>query len=444
MPEQVVVPFEGKGQGLGELTWAQKGLWKAMLLTGSSLPVGGISPLPPDWTTGDLALLLRFLLGRHPSLRTRMALDPAGGLPRQHLASAGEVVLQVLDAGAEDPAAVAGAQLDRWQRSVFDYEAEWPIRTALVTADGAATHLVAVYCHLALDLHGLEVLLADLATMDRRTGRSNAPVLGTPPLELAAEQRRPRALRRSAAALAHWESTLRRIPARRLPGSADRREPRFWELGYSSVAALRAARIIAARSGLRTAPVLLAACAVALRTVTGQDPSVLQVLVSNRFRPGLARAVTPLTQSSLCVVDVGAADFDEIAAGAQRAVVRAGKNAYYDPVLLDEIYRAVDVERGEDVDVDCFFNDRRRRAGHDEPGPVPSADEVRAALPHSALRLDRTLEHFDHRLFVHVNDVPESVDWTVCADTHHLSPADAEALLVRMEAALVAAALSPS
>ena len=439
MTERVVVPFAGPGQGIGELTWAQKGLWKAMRTTGSSLPVGGVSALPPGYSAGDIAVMLRFLLERHPSLRTRMRFG-ADPLPWQDVADAGEIELEVVDAGAEDPGVVAERLRSRWDDTVFDYAAEWPVRTGVVVAGGAATHMVAVYCHLALDLAGLETLLADLATMDPATGRPTVPMIATTPLQLALQQREPPAIRRSDAALRHWEHVLRSIPARRLPGSADHRSPRWRELGYSSVAARHAVRILAGRTGLRTGPLLMAACAAALRRVTGQDPTVLQVLVSNRFRPGLARAVTPLTQSSLCVVEVGEDRLEEVGGRAQRAVVRAGKNAYYDPLRLDDLYAEVDKDRHEHVDVDCFFNDRRRLARY-EDGPPSTAADVRQARPHSALHLDRALPQFDHRLFVHVNDVVEAVDWTVCADTHHLSPDGARELLTGMESALVEAAL---
>ena len=439
MTERVVVPFAGPGQGVGELTWAQKGLWKAMRTTGSSLPVGGVSALPPGVTAGDIAVMLRFLLERHPALRTRMRFG-AGPLPWQDVADAGEIELEVVEAGTEDPGLVAERLRSRWDDTVFDYAAEWPVRTGVVVAGGAATHMVAVYCHLALDLAGLDALLADLSTMDRATGRPTGPMISTTPLQLAREQREPPAIRRSDAALRHWEHVLRSIPARRLPGSTDHRRPRWLELGYSSVAARHAVRILAERTGLRVGPLLMAACAAALTRVTGQDPTVLQVLVSNRFRPGLARAVTPLTQSSLCVVEVGDDRLEEVGGRAQRAVVRAGKNAYYDPLRLDDLYAEVDQDRQEHVDVDCFFNDRRRLARF-EDGPRSTAADVREARPRSVLRLDRALEQFDHRLFVHVNDVDEAVDWTVCADTHHLSPAGAEALLTGMESALVEAAL---
>lgn len=440
MTEQVAVSFAGEGQGLGELTWAQKGLWQAMRTTGTSLPLGGVSPLPPGFGVEHLQRWLRFAMSRHPSLRTRLLLAD-GEPPRQDVAGAGEAVLTIVDAGTADPGEVADALRARWEDTVFDYAAEWPVRMGAVTAGGGVSHMVAVYCHLALDLYGLELLIADLATMDLESGESAEPVDATSPLALARDQRAQPALRQSAASLRHWEHVLRRIPARRLPGSADPRTPRYLELGYSSVAALRAVRLLAARTGLRTGPLLLAACAVGLTRVTGTDPAVLQVLVSNRFRPGLGRSVTPLTQSSLVAVEVAGAELPEVAERAQRATVRAAKNAYYDPAALDALYDAVDLARNEHVDVDCFFNDRRRAAGHDDPGPVPTAADVRAVLGSGAVRVERQLERFDHRLFVHVNDVPDAVDWTVCADTEHLAPADAEALLVAMEAALVEAAL---
>jgi hypothetical protein len=207
------------------------------------------------------------------------------------------------------------------------------------------------------------------------------------------------------------------------------------------VAALHAARLLAARAGVVTGPVLLAACACALARVTGVHPSVLQLLVNNRFRPGFARAVTPLSQSALALVETGGG-FADVVESARRAVVQSAKNAYYDPYALDEVYAHADLDRGEEVDVDVFFNDRRRQAGHDDPGPLPTPADVRAAVPLSRPVGERGLELFDHRLFVHVDDVRDTVQWTVCGDSHHLAPADLASLPVRMEEALVAAALA--
>ena len=150
MTADVVVPFAGPGAGVGELTWAQKGLWRAMQLTGTSLPVGGTTPMPPGYTVDDIARVLRFALVRHPSLRTRLRLR-GDGLPEQDLAAAGEAVLTVVEAGA-DPELVADRLRRRWEDTVFDYATELPVRMGVVTDGGAVSHMVAVYCHLALDL----------------------------------------------------------------------------------------------------------------------------------------------------------------------------------------------------------------------------------------------------------------------------------------------------
>jgi hypothetical protein len=47
------------------------------------------------------------------------------------------------------------------------------------------------------------------------------------------------------------------------------------------------------------------------------------------------------------------------------------------------------------------------------------------------------------RLFVHIDDVPDTMQITVFMDTHFVSPADAEAFLHGMEEVAVEAALDP-
>jgi hypothetical protein len=47
-------------------------------------------------------------------------------------------------------------------------------------------------------------------------------------------------------------------------------------------------------------------------------------------------------------------------------------------------------------------------------------------------------------VFVHINDVPDTLDYLICADTHRLSPAAIEALAGEIESVLVRAALDPT
>jgi Condensation domain len=442
---RILVPFQGDGSGVGELTWGQRGLWTAMQQTGSSLALTGVQPLPPGATVEQVAAGLRFVLNRHQSLRTKLRFDGGGG-PRQELWSSGEVPLELVDAdGDTDPAAVAEQVRAGYENTVFDYANEWPIRMALVRRAGALTHVVAGYCHLALDAFGMLALVADLATMDRNTGGSAVPVRGIQPLELARRQREPAMLRQGEASLRYLERLLRSIPARRLGKSDDPRQPRYWEIGYHSPAALLAAQVVAARNRVGTGAVLLAAAAAGLVRQTGSDPAVLQVLVSNRFRPGFAESVSPLTQSGVCVVEVGDASFDEVVTRAVRASTRAAKNAYYDPVRSDELIAAIGRERGAAIELSIFFNDRRTQV--EQPPSLerlPTAEAIQAALPLSTLRWERRLDRFDHALFIHVNDVAAAVDLLVCADTHRLAPADLTALVRGMEAVLVEAAAGPA
>jgi Condensation domain len=440
---RIMVQFAGEGAGTGELTWAQRGIWRTIERQGASEVMGGVAPLAPGATVDRVAASLRFIMGRHQSLRTRLRFD-ADGRPRQELASSGEIGLELVEAGDANPAEVAEAVHQRYERTDFDYASEWPVRMAVVTQRGVPTHAVAVYCHLAIDAHGLEVLMADLSTLDRSTGRSDTPVSGIQPLELARRQGEPATLRQGEASLRHWERLLRSIPPRRFGESADKREPRYWEIGYTSPAARLASRAIAAREDVDTTPVLLAAFAVALARTTGNNPAVIQLAVNNRFRRGFATTISPVAQTGLCAIDVAGIEFTEAIVRAGLAAIGAYKYAYYDPDERLALYARVDAERGEAVDVACYFNDRRQQDRKRAVGRVPSAEEIRAAVPLAEHRwVDRT-DHPQPGLYLNVDETPQALRFTMMVDTHCLSPADITALVREVEAVAVEAALDPA
>jgi hypothetical protein len=260
------------------------------------------------------------------------------------------------------------------------------------------------------------------------------------PLELARRQQGRTALRQHDASLRYWAGLLRTVAPRRFGESTDRREPRYWELVCDSPAGYAASRTIAARERVDTSPVLLAAYAIAVAKITGDGLFVTQVLVSNRFRPGLADAVATLVQPALCVVDVADVSFAEAVARARQSTMSGFLNAYYDPIGHSEMHDAVMAERGEHIDIGVFFNDRR--VGDRDPEGIPGADP-RPLLPLTDLRWKRKLDSVNHRLFLHINDVPDTLHMSLLADTHHLSPADLTACARGMEAALVAASLDP-
>ena len=437
MTHQILVPFRGEGSGTGELSWGQRVIWRTVALQGRSEYLGGVVRLPEGTTVDALVDSLAYVMGRHPSLRTLLEFD-ADGDPKQVAYTEGELPVEIIDSGAADPDALAEQTRIRYESTDFDYEHEWPLRMAAICRDGAPTHSVAVYNHLALDAHGLAVLVDDLVRPDR-----DQPVTATQPLEQARQQSRPSAQRHTDSALRHWERVLRAAAPQRFGESADHREPRFWRLRYYSPAADRAMRLIAARNGTDTSPVLLAAYAVALATTVGNNPVVLQLAVSNRFRPGFAESVSPLAEASPCLLDVAGVTFDRAVGRAVQAAMSTYLNAYYDPVQRAALVARINEERGEQIELGCYFNDRRvpgARAGE----PVPTAMDVLAAVPGSALTWGQHTSVLQPPLYVDVNDADDGVAFTMTADTHQIAPADMAAIVRTLEMVVVEAAQNPA
>jgi hypothetical protein len=434
--DHVLVPFAGAGSGAGPLSWGQRLMWNAIQRWESSLALGGVSPLPAGMTTEQLADVLGYIMSRHPSLRTRIVTGPDGDL-RQEVAAAGEIPLELVDVPAgQDPAAVADEVQDRYRGVQFDYATEWPVRMAVVRSGGEPVLLVAMYCHLALDGAGLDVLVTDVAAIG-----AAGPVTGATPLAQAEWENGPAGQRHNASTLRHWERHLRTMPAKRFTAPAGCPPPRFREIRARSRAMDLAARLIADRTGVDTPAVLLAASAAALARVTGNNPSVMLILASNRFRAGLTDSVSTVTQPGLIVIDTADATFDELVRRAWRASLAAYKHAYCDPTQRDALHDRISAERGEQVELSCYFNDRRMRQPA-EGGSVPTPTDIEAARPASWVRWPETpSDSPSEPFFVLVDDVPGVIDLRVSLDTRYVDPADAEAYVREFEAVTVAAAL---
>jgi hypothetical protein len=375
--DRVIVHFEGDGSGVAELSWGQFEIWSVMRDKGNSLPIGGFRALPPGQTVTDVAAGLRFVMGRHQSLRTTLRFDP-DKQPRQVVHASGEIALEVVDAGDGDPGEAAAAVAARYRTRDFDYEHEWPLRMAVITHHGAATHVVEVLCHIAVDAFGLAALREDFDRRDGGTGE----VTAMQPLEQATRQRGPGGLRVHEASMRYFERLAASVPDRQFSASADPRKPRFWQVTCESPAGYRAARMLASRLGLSTSPVLLAAFVVALTPLTRGPRVALHMVVSNRFRPRFAGSVSPVAQSCLCVVEVADAPFDEVAKRAWQSALGAYKHAYFDLAGKTEVCERLVAERGAELDWGVFYNDRRvgsreiadaiSGAEDDAPGGLPT------------------------------------------------------------------------
>jgi hypothetical protein len=443
--DTVIVRFEGAGSGVAELSWGQHEIWQVMADKGDSLPIGGVRALPPGQTVADVAAGLRFVMGRHQSLRTRLQLV-SGGLPKQVVHDRGEVALEVVDAGDGDPAEAAAAVVAGYMARSFDYERDWPVRMAVITHHGAATHVAEIYCHLAMDGFGLAALRADLARYDR-TGPAPAPVTAMQPLEQARRQRSPAGRRAHDASMRHFERVTASAPDRQFSELADQQQPRFWQVIYESRAGYLASRTLAARLGVSTSSVLLAAYAVALRALTSSQSVAVSLVVNNRFRPGFADSVSTLAQSFPCLIEVGDTRFDEVCVQAWRSALVAYKHAYYDLAGKHEVSRRIAAERGAELALGVFFNDLRMRSREladsvsgdaATPAEPPS---LRAELARSTLTWGERNDVPADPMFLYINDAPDTLCYELWTDSHFVSPPDMAALMRRIEAVLVDAAV---
>jgi hypothetical protein len=434
--QTLIVQFEGDGSGVAELSWGQQEIWSVMQVQGSSLAFGGVRALPPGLTPADVAAGLRFVMSRHQSLRTRLRFGP-DGQPQQVVHAGGEIPLEIADAGDDDPGEVAAAVAARYRAADFDYENEWPLRMAVITQHGSATHVVEILCHLAVDAFGLAALRDDFDHRDERTG----PVTAMPPLEQARRQHSPAGRRAHDASMRYFERLAASVPDRQFSPSADPRAPRRWQLTLASPAGDRAARMLAARLGVSTSPVLLAAFAMALAPLVAGPRVALHLVVSNRFRPGFAGSVSPVMQSCLCVLEAAGVPFEEVVRRAWQSSLGAYKHAYYDPAGKQELCERLAAERGmTELDWHVIFNDRRV-GSREEPGDASSGPPLRDELSKTTLTWGDRDDAPAQKVFLSICDTPGTLCCELWADTRFVSPADMEALLRRLENVLVDAAL---
>jgi hypothetical protein len=440
MVERILVPFHGEGEGVGELTWAQIGLWEGMVVAGRSVTMSGSAPVPPGATVEQLADLLGFIVGRHQALRTRLRFRDVG-TPLQVCVTSGEVPLEIMDTDG-DPVEAARTVEARYKELDFDYETEFPIRMAVIRRDGAPAYMVAVYLHTVLDAGGLTALLNDMFSRDPVTGAPAAPVTAIQPLEQARRQHSGSGRRQSDAAMVYLDHALRTMHPSQFGA------PRYTDRGirmirYRSPATALAVERIAVQERLNTSSVLLAVFAVALARHTGIGQVMAMLMVGNRFRPGFADSVSPLVQLSPYLIDVDGVSLRDAAERARTSVFNAYKNAYYDPFAQEAVIERVKADRG-DIDYSCVYNDRRQQDRDPVLRKPASDEEILAALPLAEHDWLYRPAMSSRRLFLTVEDGPAAVDFLMTADTRFFSDDDMVALTESFENVAVQTALDPT
>ncbi|MDP9845774.1 condensation domain-containing protein [Streptosporangium lutulentum] len=383
--------------------------------------------LPAGTTLDALTRAVGLLLSRHEGLRATIHSGT------QRVIGSGALAVEVHDAEPGGEPGLDGLAEEvglRMQGTRFDVEAELPIRVAVITERNVPRLAVFVFPHTSVDAIGLATVMREWERLVR--GGTIPPPYPTQPLELAEAEGGPLGLRRTAAALRHWETRLRRAPQSMFAidevPDTDAIRPR---LRVRSAVAGGALAAVASRTGASRSAVVLAALGVLVGLRNVQRTCVIASLASNRVRPELRGYVGPLAQDALMAADLDVSTFDEAIRRFRTASLSGYQHSRFDSTELWKVIEAVNAERGVNFARDCVFNDMSGvTASAREPAPSAEIEcdwLPAASLPaHLALWADRLED--------------EEVDLTFWIDPRVMTRAEAETfgtglvrLLIRAE-----------
>jgi hypothetical protein len=448
-PESLQLEVSAARSGRAPATWGQQAIWDAVLALGDDAPFYNVKAgfgLPTPRPRAAVLEALTHAAQLHEALRTRLRPEAAGGLT-QILDTSSRIPVTVLSSAREDTERVGGQLLTDLAAVPFDCANEWPLRVGLVEADGLVQHFTMVLSHTAIDGGGLRRLARDVFMLLDGVSPQRLRELffpATQPLDEAAYQQSERGRKRDAASRRYWITKLSEGPRRLFPPRAERApDALFPYVMLQSPALLPAVDHVAAARGVSGASVLLAAAAQqTARLGTAPEP-LLQVVVNNRFLPGMSQTITTVAQEGLFHLRTGYEDFGTLVRRVHTGALGAYRYASYDKRLLDRDIEELRGRLPDLADHSCFFNDTR------EPGLFRLSAEDGEVPPLAQARELTTLAwpvEFPPRknlsFTIDVMDAPGAVKLVMTADSTLIPREDMESILRGIEEAVVEDALA--
>ncbi|MFC4029959.1 condensation domain-containing protein [Streptomyces polygonati] len=434
--------------GRAPATWGQQAIWDAVLVLGHDAAFYNVRvgfELPSPRPRAAVLEALAHAAQLHESLRTRLQPETSGGLT-QILDAAGRFPVTVRTSAREDTERVGAELLAELAGLPFDCAKEWPLRIGLVEADGLVRHYAMVLSHTAVDGGGLRRLARDVVMMLDGVSPQRLRELfpATQPLDEAAYQQSERGRKRDAASRRYWITKLSEGPRTLFPPRGEQAaDPRSPYAMLHSPALLPAVDHVAAARGVSGSSVLLAAAAQQTARLSRSAEPLLQVVVSNRFLPGMSQTITTVAQEGLFQLRTGYEDFGALVRWVQTGALSAYRYASYDKRLLDRDIEELRGRLPDMADHSCFYNDTRepelfRPAAEDgEAPPLARARErTRLVWP------DEFSPRANVSFAVNVNDEPGEVKLAITADTSLISREEMESFLLGMEETVVEDALA--
>ena len=428
----VEITYSAGGSGEGPATWGQAAKWDVIRNLGADAArynVSGGTPITPGVSFGQVSSIVSFLVLRHESLRTRL-FETETGLC-QRVDGAGAIPATVWRCEPEDVTETAYSLYHELQDRPFEPGSP-PIRIGLVEAGQLVRYLIFSLSHTTSDGWGLRNLLADC------TGLLAGDTLGdglVQPLAEADFQVSERGRRRDAAARRYWRDKLQAAPLSQFPSRAGvPPAERFPNAVLNSPALSLATDFVAEHLEVSPSAVLLAAAS----ACTEARNAVFQVVVNNRFLPGMAGSVNAIAQEGLFCLTATDDGFATLVRRAFGATLSAHRHAYYDKLALDRDLAGLPVTG----DFSCIVNDLR--------GMVPILGYAKAApIPLCEARDRTTLSwpvEFDPRVNVtfalDAQDAPDSMELAMTADGAVLPRSEMERFLYGMEELVIGQALA--
>lgn len=380
--EPLRVPFAGRRGGDGPFTMGQASTieWIANPAFYTRMTEWPLT-VPPGTTLDDVAAAMAILMARHESLRTTF---PAVEPPVQRVAVAGELVIDVYEAGELADSAVLTVPLTRLLRSrEFDLTADLPLRMAIVAWQGEPRAAVIVYSHMAVDFASMALIGREFTALVSNPGHRDVGPPGHQPLDQAADERSARGKQRNGAALRSWEAQLRAMPQCMYAVPLHDAGPAGGGSGWLwSRAAALALPHVAARVGVSRQTVIFAALCTMLAWRTGYAECILPVAATNRYQRHLRGYVGPLAQDCMMSVDTRASGLDEVVSRAAAAAVRGYRNGLVQIATLRSVIDRVEQDRGTIYSRHCSVNDLSLHLGDtdDEAAPCQDPGESKLAL----------------------------------------------------------------
>lgn len=416
---RVTLAYTAPSSGRGPLSLGQENMIRCTLENEpADINKQGAWPVPDGVTVDGVLDALRALAARHEALRTVYPLPPGGGRPTEQVVRAeGEFGLDLVEA-PEDPWAAAD-RIGRHNRARrFEVDHEFPLRLALVTRNGMPVVLSVVLCHAAVDGAATAFLVNEW--LELAVGRELPPPAGPTPREIAAAERSPAGLRRTAASLRHWERILEAGPhAVFADGRLGPSEGLHTSFAVHSVRAAAALETISGRLGAGPSAIMLAAYAALAAARAERGNVVIAALSANRHQRKVAEYIGTIAQDALIKLDTAAADFDELVAGAGAAAMGAYWNSSFDSTAVWRLIDDVGRRRGARFARHLVLNDLSTTVPETltRDLPPPPADPQLEPLP---------VEPIPARLMLNLWRLSGCVSFTLHADRQLFTEAETE------------------